>query len=672
MVNFFWIIFFYYMAADLVSVGFAGYHVSDYVPYIRDTLEHPDQKISQWAGEGLSTDAVLLLVAFILSGPLCFLCISRIAIGLSGRFKWLCSRGSLAILTLALVIVVLGVVPALTLFRDRSLLDRMYSTLALPVGLKESLQDLTDYLAIQLETAQTESIVSGFSAVKHSGTLQIAQRRMSSANELYQGTELPDFTLDDSSETAAALPGVVLPRSREPRLLLPKIGPLSRLFSIDFDVDRLRGLPLGRRWSGSGPGRPVQDPSEDERVLVPHDVELAASEVLRAAVDPGPADPSAFVKGRKLPNVILIIFESFRHFAIGPDLMKGLDEWSEQGLRLQRHYSGSNCSHLGLFSLLYGRTPLGFHETLTRKIPPQLLESLRQSGYRITFLTSGEVSGFRRIDQFINDKFCDEVIHEGEFTLAGMSEWPNSDRQKLAHARRIVNSDRDEPQFVFFYLVSSHYRYPYPPEFEIYKESIGKESISLWGLLNPREQIRNHLNRYANSLHFLEHEVMNLVKSIDLNRNIVMITGDHGESMGEDGVFTHASRMSEIQLRVPFVMVGSGIAPRKISTATVHTDILPTLLHVLADRSVSVRNCQGRDLIANADPADEVVVVPANGPEWDGFMIIRGNKRMAFRPAKIPDISPLAEFTGLVDETGQYELRIRQIDGSRHALGTNR
>jgi membrane-anchored protein YejM (alkaline phosphatase superfamily) len=368
----------------------------------------------------------------------------------------------------------------------------------------------------------------------------------------------------------------------------------------------------------------------------------------------------------------MIIFESFRHFAIGPDLMKRLDEWSEQGLRLQRHYSGSNCSHLGLFSLLYGRTPLGFHETLTRKIPPQLLESLRQSGYRITFLTSGEVSGFRRIDQFINDRLCDEVIHEGEFTLAGMNEWPNSDRRKLAHARRIVNSDREEPQFVFFYLVSSHYRYPFPPEFEIYKESIGKESISFWQLLNPREQIRNHLNRYANSLLFLEHEVMNLVKSIDLNRNIVMITGDHGESMGEDGVFTHASRMSEIQLRVPFVMVGSGIAPRKISTATVHTDILPTLLHVLADRSVSVRNCQGRDLIANAAPADEVVVVPANGPEWDGFMIIRGNKRMAFRPTRIPSISPLAEFTGLVDEAGQYELRIRQIDGSRYALGTNR
>ena len=236
--------------------------------------------------------------------------------------------------------------------------------------------------------------------------------------------------------------------------------------------------------------------------------------------------------------------------------MKRLDNWADQGLRLERHYSGSNCSHLGLFSLLYGRAPLGFHETLDREIPPQMLESLRQSGYEITLLSSGEIKGFRRMADFMNEKYCDHVIEDGEFTLGSMNDWPDSDRRKLAYARNIVNKAQGRPQFVFFYVLSSHYRYPCPSEFEILKESTG-----FLHFLNPREQIRNHLNRYANSLQFLEHEVMNLVQSIDPNRNIVIITGDHGESMGEDGVFTHASRMSEVQMRTPFVMVGPGVKP---------------------------------------------------------------------------------------------------------------
>ncbi len=86
--------------------------------------------------------------------------------------------------------------------------------------------------------------------------------------------------------------------------------------------------------------------------------ELVAMRYVHGAVDPGPADFSAFVNKANLPNVIIIFFESFRHFAIAPELMRELDEWSHQGLRLERHYSGSNCSHLGLFSLFYGRSPL--------------------------------------------------------------------------------------------------------------------------------------------------------------------------------------------------------------------------------------------------------------------------------------------------------------------------
>ncbi len=410
----------------------------------------------------------------------------------------------------------------------------------------------------------------------------------------------------------------------------------------------------------------ITEQSAVESMVVRPADELLAMKFVREATYPGPADSSAFVKKPNLPNVIIIFFESFRHFAIGPELMRELDQWSQQGLRMERHYCGSNCSHLGLFSLFYGRSPLGYYQTLDRDIPPQLLESLRRSGYWITFLTSGETKGFRRLDSFLNDTYCDQILVEGDFNFKDMKEWPDSDHRKLARLRSIVSTPRDQPQCVLFYLLSSHWRYSFPPQFEIYKEA-----ASFRQFFNPWEQIQSHLNRYANSLLFLDHELMQVLRSIDLKQNIVVITGDHGESMGEDGVFRHGTRMSEIQMRTPCVMVGAGIKPRKIPTATVHSDILPTLLHALAQKSVPIENCQGRDLIADPSPADEVGIAPANGPLWEGLLIVRDKKRMVFTTDIFGEV-PSFEFAGLVDEAGQYELKIGDTDRVRHVLRMER
>jgi hypothetical protein len=666
--NLFWIIFFYYMAADLASVGFAGFHAADYLPHIKDILEAPEQKIWQWAGGGVSTEAILLLAIFVIIGPICFFCISCITRLLANRLNWLHSTRALTTLTLILILVVFGVIPLLALFKDRTVLDRVYSTMALPVTFKEQLQRLSDYSVIRLETTHTGSVAATFSVIGRGPTLKFAQRPLITEHDFRPGSGNPDSIADNDFRVPMGRPLISI-TGRLDTPLAPTMAPLNRYFPLNFNVGQFR-TSLGIDFEDRGQpflGETVLDRFEDQTAIVPRGIELTARKIVRASVDPGPVDSSAFVKRPGLPNVIMIIFESFRPAALGTGMMKRLDSWADQGLRLQRHYSGSNCSHLGLFSLLYGRAPLGFHQTLDRSIPPQMLESLRLSGYEVTLLTSGEIKGFRRMADFINDKYCDHVIEEGEFSLETMNDWPDSDRRKLAHAQQVLNKIQDKPQFVFFYLLSSHYRYPCPPEFAKFKESGG-----FLHFLNPRQQIRNHMNRYANSLLFLEHEVMNLVQSIDLNRTIVIMTGDHGESMGEDGVFTHASRMSEAQMRTPFVMVGPGIKPRKISTATVHTDVLPTLLHALAGKNVPIRHCEGRDLMADPSPADKVVVVPANGLDWDGLMIIQGDKRMAFRSTTTPGTTPSVEFAGLVDEVGQFELRVRRLEDSGYVLGTRR
>ena len=72
LVTILWIAMFYFMAGDLISVGFAGYHIWDYFPHIEDILNSPEQHIWQWAGENLTSEALMILSFFVVSGPACF------------------------------------------------------------------------------------------------------------------------------------------------------------------------------------------------------------------------------------------------------------------------------------------------------------------------------------------------------------------------------------------------------------------------------------------------------------------------------------------------------------------------------------------------------------------------------------------------------------------------
>ena len=636
---------FYLMAFDLFSVSFAGYHMWDYMPHIVDILENPDLKIWQWAGDRLALETIIVLAIFCIFVPTLFFLFKRFNFYMLCSFARLQQRSAIVITGLFYVVFVVLAFPSL-----ESIPQRVSSALPFHPSMVEYLQKLTENLDDQVELVQ-EVVSLGKEMMpaivpevpRHDKRLVLLY-----PNSFKKGDASSNL-LDDAPEMR------LMRFSHLPDLLDlgSKIARTQTFFKSNIGLFNTPGFMESlwhslnddsRRVAGSETGNLTVN-----QVALSRD-ELTATAFLRKAANPGIHDPDACVSRPGLPNIVMIIFESFRESAVSPELMGELDKWGNQGLRLRRHYSGSNCSHLGLFSLLYGRNPLGYHETLDRKIPAQMLESLRNSGYETTFLTSGETKGFRRLDRFINRRSCDNYVEVGEFSLKGTADWPQSDRRKLELAKRIVESPNSKPQFVFFYLVSSHYPYSFPPEFELFKNPTAVAEF-----LDPSSQIQKHLNRYSNAVLFLENEVMKTINSLDAAKNMVIVTGDHGESMGEDGVFTHGSRMSEVQMRVPMMMVGPGISPHSISTATTHADVLPTLLHVLAGKTVAVNNSHGRDLLADSHPDDEVTLVPANGPDWDGLMIIRADERMIFRPFKKDGKAPVMRFHSLADESGAFE-----------------
>jgi hypothetical protein len=603
------IIIYYFMISDLVLYGFAGYHMFDPIFYFIDMLRSPDQKIWQWAGDNLNSEAGLVFLIFTICVPLCFLGFQYLFRKIPAYIRH--CRLLRPSYSLVFLLVFVAIMPSMLLkcFNDKPCLDRFLRTLPLLPDWRELLEHMAfDEMAV-IPSAHANIDLNHRPGVAH-------------PNFIHGYTSVHVKSEDDKKTVHELQPGLVSHAGMQ--------GP-----------DAARSVN----------GRSTFHDDTFVRLFNPLENPLAMK-VLSETVNPSPIDVSAKIENRNLPNIALVIFESFRPDAVSPEGMSDIDIWADRGLRLENHFSGSNCSHLGLFSLFYGRTASGYDQTIENKIPPQMLYSLRKSGYEITFLTSGEVKGFRRVDKFLNTEYCDKVVVHNEY-LNGMNDWPDSDRSKLRELVDIMNEPREKPQFVFFYLVSSHYGYAFPPEFQIHEEI-----PSLLHFFDLKSQVQNHKNRYANALLFLQSELLKSLNRLDPNKTIVIVTGDHGESMGEDGVFTHGSRMSEVQMRVPCIMVGKGIIPKKVNIPTTHVDVLPTLLHAIAGKHIPIDGCQGRDLLVARDYPNEVAVAPSVGPGWEGFMIMRDNERILCRTKTKGVRKPVIEFDGIMDEFGQYELKM--------------
>lgn len=425
---------------------------------------------------------------------------------------------------------------------------------------------------------------------------------------------------------------------------------LAPLFDLGFETrpavfERLyAALPVDLRLHGGKPWEPM---SSDPRVRAT-DRQIKSLYAARFAhvTRPHQVDADVAISGDK-PNVFVIVVESFRHDTLASGMMPRLAAWAEQGLRCDRHYAGSYYSEQGLFALLYGRFPITYHETLAARVPPQLPHTLRANGYELTY-TTGHPEIWNGRELFMNDIVFDRVVRKTE------GDWPRWDRDALGAAVEAFNAPGESPRFVLSFLISSHFEYRYPPEYEIHKPV---ENTIRWeiGSTDHRDKLTDELrepllNRYRNCMAFLDDLIVDTIETLDPDKNIVIVTGDHGESLLDDGRYGHGFAFSEIQTRVPMVIVGPGIEPRVIDKATAHADIPLTLLHAINGEATPIEFQNGRDLLAPGAPVhDETLLCFSRSGKISGTLIV-GGARLGVRF----DLSePRAVVTGFENASGE-------------------
>ena len=237
------------------------------------------------------------------------------------------------------------------------------------------------------------------------------------------------------------------------------------------------------------------------------------------------------------------------------------------GSRYTTNYANSNASHYGFFALLYGRSPLDYFEALEEGEPPTLPWLLQQWGWSSHYLSCADLR-WRQMERFLGRPHFEAHLHRGSLDRC--------DADVVASARAILREPADGPRLLLAFLMSTHFSYHYPPDVARFEPA----APPINALDDALERDRPALwNRYRNSAAHLDRVVGELLDAVDLENTVVIVTGDHGEALFDDGTLAHSSLLSEIQTRVPMVMLGVGGRPGSVvGRTTSHIDVLPTLL----------------------------------------------------------------------------------------------
>src|SRR5271169_1305149 len=286
------------------------------------------------------------------------------------------------------------------------------------------------------------------------------------------------------------------------------------------------------------------------------------------------------------PDVYLITIDTLRADHVGCYGYKqvetpALDALAADGIRFTEAFTHSpitNTSHItiltGLLPCVHGVTDFGVPLSAQHVTAAELL---KKHGYQTAAfigavildsntLAPGLDHGFDFYDNFPK---TDRKDAEGRNEGRNKERWGRVERRGMTvveHAEAWFEKHRTGPHFVWVHLYDPHDPYEPPPPFsEKYKDHLYDGEIA-----------------YADSA--LARWIAFLKKAGVYDNAIIIVTGDHGEGLGEHGEETHGLFLYDSTLHVPLILK----MPVKAAGAVHHgavidaqvrtTDILPTIL----------------------------------------------------------------------------------------------
>ena len=277
-------------------------------------------------------------------------------------------------------------------------------------------------------------------------------------------------------------------------------------------------------------------------------------------------------------NVLLITLDTFRADRLGAQT-PNLQTLASDGVRFANAESPVPLTMPAHASLLSGELPVR-HGVRNNGVAPfpadkeTLATLLARNGYR----TGAFVSAFVLDHRFgLNrgfDTYDDAIVRDPNATSSFDAERRGGDTVDRALAW-LRNSGDGRPFFAWVHLYDAHAPYappaPLPPT-------------------------------YDGEVRYVDAQVGRLLAAIDRANTIVVVIGDHGESLGEHGELTHGLLLYEPTLHVPWIVAAPEVKARSVAEPVSSVDLAPT---VAALAGVAFHTSDGRDLSKTLLDGDE-------------------------------------------------------------------
>ena len=288
--------------------------------------------------------------------------------------------------------------------------------------------------------------------------------------------------------------------------------------------------------------------------------------------------PRAELAGRlaalEHPHVVLIVVDTLRAdwttpYGYAQDTSPELARWAARGVLFEHALSQSSWTKISMASLLSSLWPgthglSKFHDGLGEGalILPEVFQ---QAGYRSYGVqTNGWLHSSFGFEQGFDRYVFPSGRLGGASTLPEATLWPHAERVFEETTRILDAHPSDQPMFLYIHLMDVH-EYGAPPEYRTF----GADD-------------RGH---YKAAIRWVDALLERVRKSLDerglLDRSVLVLASDHGESFGENGGVGHARHVFTPILRVPLVIrLPFAIEPIRVPQQVRNLDLAPTLLEL--------------------------------------------------------------------------------------------
>ncbi len=250
-------------------------------------------------------------------------------------------------------------------------------------------------------------------------------------------------------------------------------------------------------------------------------------------------------------HVVIVVIESARADTVGKSIEGKVVAPNLNSIAAEGMVAVPSFSHVGF-------TTDSSKSIFTGRLIPQpgdasLFTELKRSGFRVGVFSSqaedfGDISATVAMRESA-DAFVDAEVMKDKrtfgFAAKGSLRIDESHIVRELDAYLSADASRGRSHFIYVNLQSPHFPYHHPEmPLRLVDKPIPRDKISA---SNKEWTWRNYWNAIANADAWLG-EVVTLFKRHGLwNETLLLVSGDHGESLFEDGLLGHGHVINEIQ-----------------------------------------------------------------------------------------------------------------------------